>query len=194
MGFFVLLRKHSIFVMINYIEMKTKILLLTATLALNFSLLTLNYNAQWQQTSLNSGYINCFTISGNNIFAGSNNGMYLSSNNGNSWMAINTGLLYEYGVMALVSKADTVFAGTWGTGVYKSTTNGSSWTAVNTGLSNVDVWSLAISGDTIFAGTSGGVFLSFHNGSSWVAANHGLPSSIEVDALALKDTSVFAGT
>jgi hypothetical protein len=40
-------------------------------------------------------------------------------------------------------------------GIFLSTDNGSSWNAVNNGLTNLSVRSLAISGNNIFAGTSG---------------------------------------
>jgi hypothetical protein len=42
-------------------------------------------------------------------------------------------------------------------GVFLSINNGTSWTAVNTSLTNMDVWSFAVSGTNFFAGTRGGV-------------------------------------
>ncbi|MFA4853356.1 MAG: T9SS type A sorting domain-containing protein [Bacteroidales bacterium] len=54
-----------------------------------------------------------------------------------------------------VSGNGNIFTGTYGAGVFLSSNNGSSWTAVNTGLTDTFVWSLAISGTNIFAGTGG---------------------------------------
>ncbi|MCU0414064.1 MAG: hypothetical protein MUE91_06645 [Ignavibacteriaceae bacterium] len=52
-----------------------------------------------------------------------------------------------------------IFAGAWGAGVFLSTDNGSSWNAINAGLTDLDVLSLAVKGDTLFAGTfSSGVW------------------------------------
>ena len=53
------------------------------------------------------------------------------------------------------------------------------------------VYSFAISGTNLFAGTYGGVFLSTNNGTSWTAA--GLPNS-RVNALAFSGANLFAGT
>ena len=51
-----------------------------------------------------------------------------------------------------------IFAGTYDDGVFLSTNNGTSWTAVNSGLTDLDVYSLAVSGSTIFAGTDSGLW------------------------------------
>ena len=47
------------------------------------------------------------------------------------------------------------------------TNNGTTWTPVDSGLTMTRVWSLAVSGTNLFAGTyGGGVFLSANNGTS----------------------------
>ena len=57
------------------------------------------------------------------------------------------------------------------------------------------IFSLAISGTNIFAGTSkGGIFLSTNNGGSWFQVNEGLPSNIYINALAISGDTIFAGT
>lgn len=43
-------------------------------------------------------------------------------------------------------------------GVFISRNEGNSWTQINNGLSNLNIWSLVINGDYIFAGTWSGVF------------------------------------
>ncbi|HEY5125137.1 MAG TPA: T9SS type A sorting domain-containing protein, partial [Ignavibacteria bacterium] len=74
------------------------------------------------------------------------------------------------------------------------TNNGSSWTSVNNGLTSSYVYSFAVSGANIFAGTDGGgVFLSTNNGSSWTSVNNGLTNSY-VLSLAVSGTNIFAGT
>jgi photosystem II stability/assembly factor-like uncharacterized protein len=56
------------------------------------------------------------------------------------------------------------------------------------------VYSLAVSGVSLFAGTFGsGVFLSTNNGTSWTAASTGLTNT-NVLALAVSGTNLFAGT
>jgi hypothetical protein len=56
------------------------------------------------------------------------------------------------------------------------------------------VFSLAVSGTNLFAGTSGaGVFLSTNNGTSWTAATTGLGNTA-VPSLAVSGTNLFSGT
>ncbi|MCX6145244.1 MAG: T9SS type A sorting domain-containing protein [Ignavibacteriales bacterium] len=149
--------------------------------------------AQWLQTNgPYGGKVNCFTVSGTNLFAGTYGGVFLSTNNGTSWTAVNTGL--NTSVLSLAVSGTNLFAGTSGGGVFHSTNNGTSWTAVNTGLTNTYVFALAISGANLFAGTSGGgVFLSTNNGTSWTQVNTGLTDT-SVDALAVSGANLFAGT
>jgi hypothetical protein len=69
--------------------------------------------------------------------------------------------------------------------------NGSSWNPVNNGLTNLNIYSLAISGNNIFAGTLSGIFLSTNNGSSW--NDIGL-TGLLVYSLAISGCNIFAGT
>jgi hypothetical protein len=55
------------------------------------------------------------------------------------------------------------------------------------------VYSYALSGTNLFAGTEGGVFLSTNNGTTWTAASTGLTNTV-VRALAVSGTNIFAGT
>ena len=55
------------------------------------------------------------------------------------------------------------------------------------------VYSLAISGVNIFAGTQGGIYLSTDNGASWNAMDNGMNTS-EVTSLVISETNIFAGT
>ena len=71
-------------------------------------------------------------------------------------------------IYCLVSGAN-ILAGV-GNGVYHSTNNGTSWTLDTAGMGDQYVYSLAVSGANIFAGTyNHGVYLSTNNGTSWTA-------------------------
>jgi hypothetical protein len=87
--------------------------------------------------------------------------------------------------------AGTAFAVTTGSGVFISTDNGTSWTDA---LRVYAVYSLAVSGSSIFAGTWRGVFRSTDNGTSWTAVDSGLPANISVYSLAVSGSNIFAGT
>lgn len=50
---------------------------------------------------------------------------------------------------------DAFIAGTNVGGVYLSTNNGTNWTSVNNGLTNYNIYTLAVSGTNLFAGTYG---------------------------------------
>ncbi|MBU2636676.1 MAG: regulator, partial [Bacteroidetes bacterium] len=119
-------------------------------------------HAQWIQTNGPYGsYVNCFAVSGTNLFAGTyGGGVFLSTNNGTSWTGASTGLTNTY-VYALAISGTNLFAGTDRGGVFLSTNNGINWTEVNNGLPpNTSVLAFAVSGANLFAGTWGGVFLS----------------------------------
>jgi hypothetical protein len=159
--------------------------------------LSTNNGTSW--TAVNNGLptsadVWSLAISGTNLFAGSNFGVFLSTNNGTSWTAVNSGLT-DTTVVSFAVLGTNLFAGVAGTGgdgVFLSTNNGTSWTAVNNGLPK-DVWSLAISGTNLFAGTNFGVFLSTNNGNSWTAVNTGLTNT-NVASFAVSGTNLFAGT
>ena len=74
--------------------MKKTILLIVLALILNFSFLINNCVSQWVQTSgPTGGIVQCFAVSGTNIFAGTDGGgVFLSTNNGSNWTAVNNGL------------------------------------------------------------------------------------------------------
>jgi len=173
---------------------------------LSFASLTIIANAQWQQTILDSGTVDCFAVNGSNIFAGSEYyGVYLSSDAGKTWTTVNNGLYYNpvYGyipITALAIKGDTVFAGavnpsTGLCAVYLSEDNGASWSIEDNGLTihPSSIRALAIKRDSIFAGTGRGVYLSSNNGGNWTVANSGLLDS-SIYSLTISGTNIFAGT
>jgi hypothetical protein len=85
--------------------------------------------------------------------------------------------------------------------VFLSSNNGTTWTAVNSGIGSLlstQVYSLAVIGGNIFAGTAslpgGGIFLSTDSAKSWMAENSGLPTYTQVSSFTLSDTNIFVGT
>ncbi|MBN1349535.1 choice-of-anchor D domain-containing protein [candidate division KSB1 bacterium] len=140
------------------------------------------------------GTINCFTVSGTNLFAGTEaGGVFLSTNNGVTWNQVNTGITNTT-IRALCASGTNIFAGTWGGGVFLSTNNGTSWTAVNAGLTDLAVAMLYSSGTNLLAGTwGGGVFRSTNNGTSWTAINTGLTET-HIRAIYIGGSNFYAGT
>ncbi len=101
--------------------------------------------------------------------------------------------------IARSSSGTSFYAGTNGGGLFKST--GTAWSIIDSARSNLAFFSLALIVDstgvkptTIFAGTNGsGVFISSDDGSTWTPSDSGMLNGT-VQALAIKDTLLFAGT
>jgi hypothetical protein len=146
---------------------------------------------------------------GSDVFAGTDSGIYLTSNSGISWMAVNNGFSAAWqGGFVLPhvdafttgtgSSSSTLFAGTL-FGVYRTTNNGTSWEHTSTGFpdTNINIYSLAVSGSNLLAGTyADGVFLSTNNGTSWTSANSG-PTHIgnsTIYSFAMSGSNVFASS
>jgi hypothetical protein len=121
-----------------------------------------NNGGNWTavNTGLTNMYINTIAVSGSNIFAGTENGgVFLSTNNGSTWTAVNTGLSISNSIKSFAISGSNVFTGTDDGGVYLFSNSGNNWIAVNTGLTITNIYSLAASGDTLFAGSyKGGVW------------------------------------
>jgi len=103
-------------------------------------------------------------------------------------------LLTGISVNSLAVSGDSLVVGT-SDGVFLFAENDTGWAAVNSGLRNKYVRSLAASGTHLFAGTSSeGVFLSTNDNTSWTEVNSGLLPNTHVNAFAVIDAYIFAGT
>lgn len=97
----------------------------------------------------------------------------------------------------LATPEGTLYAGTQGAGIFRSSDGGNSWTPVNTGMAVYEdnriptIFSLAIMGNTLYAGTGGDIFRSVSGGEEWQQItwfrNRG------VDALAVIGNTLYAG-
>ena len=95
--------------------------------------------------------------------------------------------------MKIATSGTNIFAGSYG-GVYLSTDYGTSLNPMINGLTELNIYSLAISGSEVFAGTDGGdVFLSTDTCKNWNPLNNGLTNRA-VKALAISGANIFAGT
>jgi photosystem II stability/assembly factor-like uncharacterized protein len=104
---------------------------------------------------------------GNDLFIGTPNGIYSTSTRGKSWTLIGLNSIYDLSVTSLLMCGETLLAATYKHGVFCLTKNDSSWNIVNTGLVKKDIWCLAISGNTVLAGTFYGIFRSRDKGMTW---------------------------
>ena len=97
--------------------------------------------------------------------------------------------IYGGCVYSIALSENNIFAGTYGKGVYLSTNNDTTW--INTGLITIQVLSLTISGNNIFAGTNAGVFLSTNNGTIWMQT---ALNNRTVNSLTISGSNIFAGS
>jgi len=142
-------------------------------------------------TGLTNSNILSLTINDNTIFAGTPSGVFLSSNNGGSWIAANSGLPVT-GIYALASIGNNIFAGMHGNGIYMSSNNGASWANANNpnlNINQANVTAFAVTGDSIYMGTTSGFCLSTNYGSSWTVL-----TGSNVFAIAANGKNLYYGT
>lgn len=162
-----------------------------------------NNGANW--TRLNNGISNLYVLGifadASKVFAGTfGGGIYTSTNNGINWSKANSGYCGQ-AIVDFGSTGSSLFAAT-PNGVYKSIDQGETWTESNNGLANSlgnihNVFSLASSGNTIYAGTEKmGAYKSTDNGATWTAINNGLLRGGVQDVISMKasGSTIFAGT
>ncbi len=166
-----------------------------------------NNGTSWDIVSqaMNGFSINTVLNKDSLLFAGTGgNGIFRSSDNGMHWVQVNSGLTgpiveggplpFDYDVKSLVIIDTAIFAANYMGGVFLSTNNGTSWTQVDSGLTDHGIRTLVVSAHSLFLGTDGGVFLSTDNGASWKGMTSGISPTPEVTTLAVRGTSLFAGT
>jgi len=152
-----------------------------------------NNGESWIQTSLDSGLVQAVAIDGNTYFAGTRitpgppyGSLYISTNNGLSWTQ---NALNNYTINAIWANGNIIYVGTSAntpTGFFKSINYGVSWA----NHINFPVYSLAVNGNTVYAGT-GPLYISTNNGASWTTTN--LNNHV-IHGLGLNGNTVFAGT
>ncbi len=108
---------------------------------------------------------------------------------GNNWQSAGSFTQGEIIYTMIYDNAGNIYAGTMGGKIYKSTNGGSNWSLINSGMNVNYIWSLNISGSTLYAATDKGVFK--YDGSSWNQA--GLADK-DVHAIASYNGILYAGT
>ncbi len=154
--------------------------------------LSTNNGQNWDTVNIESDWIFCLAINGNNIFAGTPESIYLSTNNGQNWNKI--GLEDKY-IEDIAISENNIFALDIQGGndtIFLSTNNGISWMPITNGLPmGIGFSCITTNGNNIFAGTGVGVYLSTDNGQNW--SSIGLANN-SVTSLIIQGTNIFAGT
>lgn len=157
--------------------------------------LSSNSGNNWFQSELHDKFVYSFAVNGSHVFAGSTDGVFHSTNSGNNWLKTSLSVKNNENnpncndVNAIAISGTTLFAGTC-QGIYRSIDNGKSWD--KTSLKSEVVFSVAVNGNSIYAGVSGsGLYRSTDNGESWKQTS--LKDKI-VFSIAVSRNSLIAGT
>jgi len=149
----------------------------------------------WQSTGFGGAAYSLLALSDSILFAGSHSSsLYRSTDGGETWEIKNNGLPSS-SVRKMVRSSDgNIFAAT-GEGIFRSGNQGELWVAVNTSLTDLNVNTLAITGNNIlYAGTqSGGLFISSSAGELWVQETNVIPVAA-VGAITVDDNdNIYVG-
>lgn len=169
-----------------------------STLFLFISLFRLDAQ-QWERVSvLPAQQMSALLMQGDTFYVAGLNKIYFTNDHGNNWDStaiIDPALDY---ITALRVSPGRLYVSTLDIGVWSSADHGQTWQPDNAGLSGlgaINVSSLAIRGDSLYAGTYGsGVFLkNMASNSNWSPYNLGMPWS-NVESITNIGGRLFAGS
>ena len=115
----------------------------------------------WNHVSTGLTIIEVFSlaINQNVLLAGTTSGVFLSTDDGDNWAAAANGLPPNTQVLSLLTKGDSILAGTRNQGIYLSVDMGNNWVAINDGLLYLTINTMALDHNTIIIGTrEGGIW------------------------------------
>jgi photosystem II stability/assembly factor-like uncharacterized protein len=147
------------------------------------------------------GYFNSILTKGRNIYIGTDEGVYLSTEDGANFTLANNGYTGAY-VQEIVKNGPDIYIASSsseynGGGIFLSSDNCQNWTKI-TGtipVTLLNVYSIVVKDNMIFAGTDRGIYVSSDNGATWSEKNNGLAlSSYNIKTICIVGQKIFAGT
>ncbi|HNR05892.1 MAG TPA: T9SS type A sorting domain-containing protein [Saprospiraceae bacterium] len=123
----------------------------------------------WTKTSLQEQYpvSNILSLGKDLMVSTMGGGIYKSINNGDNWSEIKSGLSKSV-IFSLINNSKTLYAAAYGDGIYKSVNEGESWEFISS-TPDPYIYSLAVSGKNLIAGTWSGIYYS-QDGLEWIKA------------------------
>jgi photosystem II stability/assembly factor-like uncharacterized protein len=152
--------------------------------------------ANWYQANIPNQHIPSIAIGGGYVYAADpGTGIYRSANNGVDWSLVLQSSVDYIEVAAIDNYA---FAGSFFSGARYSSNNGNSWFASAGFPPDASVFALGPAGNgMVLAGTDlkpSWIYASFDNGISFSPYSEGLGQRAPVEAFAVNDSFMFAGT
>jgi photosystem II stability/assembly factor-like uncharacterized protein len=132
-----------------------------------------DFAASWISRGLAGQEINDFVIADGNpqrwYAATQNNGIFRSSSYGSNWKSIMADLRLTAitGLAELPGEAEALAGAVYGQGVFRISGSGDEWDSMNQGLTSLDVDSLAVAGDRLYA--IGREWMDVWDGAQWQA-------------------------
>ncbi len=129
------------------------------------------------------------------IYAGSFGlGVFRSDDRGLSWKAVNKGLGDSF-ILSLATTTDgALYAGTVRGGVFRTMDGGQTWHVLNDGFKGLEVKSLLVTPEVVYAGTANGVFRLVKGETRWTVVTKGLDQTLVPSLAIAADGTLFAGT
>ncbi len=149
-----------------------------------------NTELHWSITNGLDRSVFSIAVSGKNIYEGTDSGVFRSINYG-KW--VSTGLPSS-SVKALAVSGGRLLAGT-DNGIFISTDSANTWTPKNSGVTDLNVLSLIVANDSVYAGTkNGNVYLSANNADGWTSITNGFSNGLAIYSIAVHGSNIFIGT
>jgi photosystem II stability/assembly factor-like uncharacterized protein len=129
------------------------------------------------------------------VYAGSfGMGVFRSHDRGKAWVPANEGLTDPFILCLAVGPDGALYAGTFRGGVFRSHDQGKSWQPINRGLKRLEIKTVLIAQDAIYAGTGNGVYRLSPHEDQWSVVTGGLEDILVHALVQLPDGTLVAGT
>jgi len=153
-----------------------------------------SFHWELNNTGIENDSVFCLATTGTSLFTGTGRGIVVHVDGEAAWTDA-TGGVVTGKVNCLAASDRRIVAGTVSRGVFLSDSRGADWRKT-TVLSATNCFSVAISGEYIFAGTGEGLYRSVDGGEHWdiTAYEYKQHANNKAASIALAGSAVFVGT
>jgi hypothetical protein len=129
------------------------------------------------------------------VYAADHFKLHSSSDNGVNWTAVGPSLSADHDATGLAVRGSNFFLAARLGGVLRAAEGDTAWVPVNSGFpADKDVYSIAVSGGVLLAGTNHSIFASRDNGAKWFPISEGIPDTTIIPNICVVGTTLFLAT